>query len=71
MSVPQYDIFSGKVDEDAIWLEAVEGLGAANERMKDHAHRIPGPYFVFCQQTHEALGSIDTSISSVAKRKSA
>jgi hypothetical protein len=71
MNVPQYDIFSGKVDEDAIWLEAVEGLGAANERMKEHAQRRPGPYFVFCQRTHAVLARIDTSVSSDAQRKRA
>jgi hypothetical protein len=63
MKIPQYDIFSGKVDGDSIWLEAVEGLGAANDRMEEHAKRTPGPYFIFCQRTHAVLASIDTSAS--------
>jgi hypothetical protein len=71
MVVPQYDIFRGRRDKDAVWLEAVDGLGAANDRMKEHARRMPGSYFVFCQQTHVVLARIDTSVSSDAQRKRA
>jgi hypothetical protein len=62
MKVPQYDIFSGRVDRDAMWLETVDGLGAAVERMKEYAKQSPGCYFVFCTNTHSAIASIDTSI---------
>ena len=62
MKIPQYDIFSGSKDRDAIWLEAVEGLAAAVERMKDLANQSPGPYFVFGQDAREVLASVDTSI---------
>jgi hypothetical protein len=61
MMVAKYDIFSGLRDKDAVWLECVEGLGAAYERMKKIAAKSPGPYFVFCAQTHAVLASIDTS----------
>jgi hypothetical protein len=61
MRVPKYDIFSGLRDKDAVWLECVEGLGAAYEHMKEFAAKSPGPYFVFCPQTHKILASIDTS----------
>jgi hypothetical protein len=73
MSVPQYDLFRVRNNnKDVMWLEAVDGLGAANDRMKGHAQRIPGSYFVFCQRTHAVLAAIDTSISSdTSKRKSA
>jgi hypothetical protein len=72
MSVPLYDVFCGHPNKEALWIEAVDGLGAANDRMKEHAQRNPGPYFVFCQQTHAVLAAIDTSISSdTSKRKSA
>jgi hypothetical protein len=60
---PQYDIFSGHIDKDALWLEAVDGPGAACDRMKEHAKQTPGPYFVFCQKTHKVLAHIDTRIS--------
>ena len=61
MTVPTYHIFSGLPDRDALWLEAVEGLGAAHDRMRERAVKRPGAYFVFCAQTHTVLASIDTS----------
>jgi hypothetical protein len=63
MKVPIYDIFSGAEDEKAVWLEAVEGLGAACTRVREFALDTPGHYFVFCPQTHRILFSIDTSIA--------
>jgi hypothetical protein len=62
MKIPQYDIFCGQTDKDALWLEAVEGLG-----MQALATQTPGAYFVFCQRTHEILASIDMSVSSKSK----
>jgi hypothetical protein len=41
MDVPQYDIFRGRHDEGAAWVEAVDGLDAANERMQYHALQNP------------------------------
>lgn len=61
MSVPRFDIFYGAIDRNAMWIEAVEGLGAACERMKEHASENPGQYFVFNMETHKVLVSIDTS----------
>jgi hypothetical protein len=46
-----------------MWLEAVEGLVAACEKMKEHAKKSPGAYFVFCQNRHKVLAHIDTRIS--------
>jgi len=41
--IRQYDIFKGTFgDGDAIWVEAVEGLGMAYERMKARAATVPG-----------------------------
>jgi len=62
MPVPTYDIFAGRVDRDAIWIEAVEGLGNAYELMTKIAAKTPGQYFVFCPRTHTVRGSIDTSV---------
>ena len=62
MPVPTFDIFSGRVDKNAIWIEAVEGLGNAYELMTKLAAQTPGPYFVFCTRTHTVRGSIDTSM---------
>jgi hypothetical protein len=42
-----YDIFSGAVDDDPLWLEAVKDLNAATVRMEERAREIPGRYFIF------------------------
>lgn len=64
MNIPAYDIFSGRFGRDAVWMEAVEGLAAAVEKMKAYANNSPGPYFVFNVHSHEVLASVDTSIQS-------
>jgi hypothetical protein len=62
MSIPKFDIFAGRPNEsDVAWIETVEGLGAACERMKALAARKPGPYFVFHALSHQVLGAVDTS----------
>jgi hypothetical protein len=62
--VPTLHIFSGFRDKGALWLESVEGLEAANERMKQLAAEKPGPYFIFSTDTYNVVASIDTSIQS-------
>ena len=54
------DIFSGEVETDARWLEAVHGLTAARERMKQLASENPGKYFIFCVADRSVLERIDT-----------
>lgn len=61
MSDATYDIFSGQVNNAAIWLEAVEGLGNAYQRMTELASSSPGCYFIFCARTHTVRGSINTA----------
>ncbi len=63
MKIPGYDIFSGSTNNDAVRLDAVEGLGAACDKMKKYAKQTPGPYFVFCRKTHAVLAHINTTIS--------
>jgi hypothetical protein len=60
MNIPKYDIFSGKDYKDAVWLESVEGLGNASDRMREIARATPGAYFVFSKETRKILASIDT-----------
>jgi hypothetical protein len=67
MQVPTYDIFSGLRDKNAIWVESVEGLGAAYERMKETAAKTPGRYFIFYTGTHTVLASIDSSRKKLTK----
>ena len=61
MGIPKYDIFAGHNYRDASWVEAVEGMGAASERMKQIASESPGAYFLFSSQARNVLASIDTT----------
>ena len=56
-----FDIFCGRVDKDAVWVETVEGFGNAYELMTKIAAGIPGLYFIVSQKTHTIRGSIGTS----------
>lgn len=59
---PSFEIFRGQVgDHDAAWLESVEGLAAARQRMERIGAEKPGAYFVFSIGDRVALASIDTS----------
>jgi hypothetical protein len=71
MRVPTYDIFSGTGYQDAKWLEAVEGLSAACERMKHLADQMPGPYFVFSTDSKAVLAAIDTTKPRAAQERAA
>jgi hypothetical protein len=61
MMITTFDIFSGRVDKDAVWVETVEGFGNAYELMTKIAAGIPGSYFIVSQKTRSIRGSIDTS----------
>ena len=60
MTIPLYHIFAGP-DEDAVWVEAVDGLGSAHERMEKLAAAVPGPYFIYSSKTYGIVATIDTS----------
>jgi ActR/RegA family two-component response regulator len=47
MSGTTYDLFKGSSQENAIWIEAVEGLEAATERMNRLAAKDSSEYFLF------------------------
>jgi hypothetical protein len=64
----KFDIFSGAVDNDARWLEAVKGLANAQRRMHEIATESPGGYFVFCDFSHGVVALTDTSSDEIAKR---
>jgi len=61
MIVPRFDVFSGLLDKDARWIESIEGLGAAYERIKELAAATPGPYFVFDTVSNKVLAKIDST----------
>jgi len=55
-----FDIFRGRYgDKDVAWIEAVEGLAAARERMEEIAAEQPGDYFVFSAYDRRALAVIN------------
>jgi hypothetical protein len=58
---PTFDVFSGSLDNDAKWVESIEGLGAATQRMFQFSVIRPGPYFVFDCEKHKVVASTDTS----------
>ena len=47
MKEPTFDIFSRRSDNEAIWIQAVQGLSKARERMEQIAAQNPGKYFLF------------------------
>jgi hypothetical protein len=55
-----FDIFRGTNDRDAAWIEVVEGLSGARQRMEEIAAAKPGQYFVFDPQRHSVVARIDT-----------
>jgi len=61
MDGPTFDIFRGSLKNGALWLESIEGLGAATRRMFQFSVIRPGPYFVFDYKQHKVLASTDTS----------
>jgi hypothetical protein len=61
LGVTSYEIFSGRIDSDPLWLESVEGKEAACARMKQRANEAPGPYFIFSASAQQIIASLDTS----------
>jgi hypothetical protein len=63
LMAPVFDIFSGRSpdDKNVRWLEAVEGLENACERMHVLAALTPGPYFVLNLADKEVLAFVDTT----------
>src|SRR5262250_1158699 len=51
MKAPRYKLFSGSLNKNPLWLEAVESFESACERMERRAQELSGPYFVFCHET--------------------
>ena len=67
---PRFDIFSGQIDKNALWIETVEGLSNARERMEQIAAEKPGQYFIFSSLSHAVLAQIETfATSSYSKSK--
>ena len=54
-----FDIFSG-TQKNAAWIETVEGLSAARERLQQIAGKKPGQYFIFSALTRISVCEIET-----------
>jgi ActR/RegA family two-component response regulator len=59
MSSTTYDLFKGSSQENALWIEAVEGLDAATERMNRLAAKESSDYFLF--QSGNIIASVTTA----------
>ena len=57
---PKFDIFSGQIENNAMWLESVEGLSKARDRMRQIAAEKPGRYFVFSPASNSVLAETET-----------
>jgi hypothetical protein len=44
-----------------MWIETVEGLDNARQRMESLAAHFPGKYFVYCQHNRAVLAETDTT----------
>lgn len=56
--MPIFDIFSGTVDNGAIWQCSVEGFAEAVFIMKKLAAAKPGAYFVYDTEAARVLAEI-------------
>ena len=54
-----------------MWVEAIEGLGNAVDRMHVFAAEKPDAYFVFDAHTHKVLATTDTTPKLASKRGAA
>ena len=59
MTEPTFDIFKGTLDLPE-WIEAVEGLSNARERMLQVAAEKPGKYFIFSVASRSTVAVIET-----------
>jgi len=56
-----FDIFERPGNrQDVLWLECIEGLDAATERMHEIATHRPGTYFVLNLRDHLVVAKTDT-----------
>jgi hypothetical protein len=55
-----FDIFSGAPEEHGLWVEAVEGLSKARQRMGQIAAQNPGKYFLFSGGSQSILAQIQS-----------
>ncbi|MGH9574912.1 MAG: hypothetical protein ACRD40_15450 [Candidatus Acidiferrales bacterium] len=65
-TVKLYDIFSGTLDKDPLWILAVTGLSVAIDVMNRMAGEHPGFYFVFDAAHKSVVAQIGPRVNLVA-----
>jgi hypothetical protein len=70
MREPSFDIFSARPDNDACWLEAIDGLSNARERTEQIAAEKSGQYFIFSNESHSVVAQMETFTKPEAKDES-
>ena len=55
-----FDIFSGTPDENPVWIETVERLSSARERMEEIAAEMPGRYFLLAASGQSIVAQVWT-----------
>jgi hypothetical protein len=61
MPIPQFDIFLGAPDKNAMWLECADNFDSAKAKMRKLATENPGTYFLFSSTYRKVLEVIDNS----------
>jgi hypothetical protein len=64
---PRFEVYSGTIDKDARWIEAVRGLANARDRMEALAKETPGKYFVFSTLTYAVMATKDTTVVGITR----
>jgi hypothetical protein len=59
-----FDVFSGRLDQEPLWLATAGTLDEARSFMLKRAATSPGRYFVFCVRTNQVLSETDTTANS-------
>jgi hypothetical protein len=60
----RFDIFSGVPARDAVWIETVDNINAAQRRMTVLAEKTPGPYFIYSSEARQVVALVDTTVHS-------
>ena len=55
----KFDVFKRDLTGDPIWMDAVEGLEEAKERMNRFAEDSPGQYFIYSEERGIVLNATD------------
>jgi hypothetical protein len=66
MNDSPYDLFRRDLLGTPVWMEAVQDLETAKDRMIALAGRSPGEYFVFCQESQEIVSSTPARLFALA-----